>query len=403
MKRLFVAVLITLLLAVALASAIAYDAGYVLIAFGLYTIETTVWVAAGLVLALLLAGWLLLTLLGRLRRGLRHGPPARRQRRARHGTTRGLIALTEGRFEHARKRLARAARRSDEPLIDLLLAARASAETGDLARARSYLAEAQQGGPQARLTALLTQAQLEFDKGQLEQAAALLGRLREELPRQPQVLRLQAQVLAAQGEWTALADLLPALRRQQALAPERIDEFYRQVWRGQSARADSTQEQLRARWEALPRHLQSEAELLASFAAQLVRHGAESEAEHLLRNHLQRQWDPQLLHPYGRVAGAHPDRQLALVERWLSEHPRDAALLLCAGRLALRNQLWGKAREYFEASYRSEPRLETAAELVRLLRGLGEQQRATELAERALLGSQALPQLPLPGRSPALQ
>src|SRR5690606_14650976 len=59
MKRLFIAALLTLLLAAALAAAIQYDPGYVLIAFGGYTLETTVWVGLGLFLLILLAMYLL--------------------------------------------------------------------------------------------------------------------------------------------------------------------------------------------------------------------------------------------------------------------------------------------------------------------------------------------------------
>lgn len=399
MKGLFIAVLLTLLVAAALATAMSYDPGYVLIAFGLYTVEASVWVAAALLLAVLLTGWLLLTLLSRMRRGLRSSRTvsSRRLRRARHGTTRGLIALTEGKFERARKSLERAAKRSDDPLLDLLLAARASAEGGDLPKARSYLTRAQQTGPEARLPTLLIQAQLEFEKGELEQAAALLGRLRAELPRQPQMLRLLAQVMAAQAQWPELAALLPEVRRQQALPPDRIDELQRQAWRGQLSQGDGALDQLRERWQALPRNLQSDPGLVASFAARLAHQGAETEAEHLVRSQLKRQWDSRLVERFGRLQGAHPQQQLALAERWLADHPRDAALLLAAGRLALRNQLWGKAREYFENSYRIEPRLETAAELARLLKGLGEQQRAAQLSEQALLVSQTLPSLPLPG------
>src|SRR5690606_9032267 len=98
-----------------------------------------------------------------------------------------------------------------------------------------------------------------------------------------------------------------------------------------------------------------------------------------------------------RTAGPHPDRQLALAESWLRDHPDDAGLLLCLGRLALMNRLWGKAREYFQAALARVPDAQTYAELARLLAHLGEHEASSRYYERGLaLCAPRLPDLPLP-------
>jgi HemY protein len=71
--------------------------------------------------------------------------------------------------------------------------------------------------------------------------------------------------------------------------------------------------------------------------------------------------------------------------------------LLCLGRLSARNKLWGKARDYFESSYRLQRSPEICAELGRLLTGLGEPKvAAAYFREGLLLSESGLPQLPEP-------
>ncbi|WP_442957724.1 heme biosynthesis protein HemY, partial [Polaromonas sp.] len=77
-------------------------------------------------------------------------------------------------------------------------------------------------------------------------------------------------------------------------------------------------------------------------------------------------------------------------------HPKDADLLLTLGRLCVQNQLWGKAKEYFESSLVFQRHPETCAELARLLTQLGEVERSNRLFQEGLgLLDQRLSGLPL--------
>ena len=57
-----------------------------------------------------------------------------------------------------------------------------------------------------------------------------------------------------------------------------------------------------------------------------------------------------MLVPYGDLQPPAAQDALRQAERWLPEHPQDPALLLALGRLCLTQALWGKAREYLEAT-----------------------------------------------------
>src|SRR5690606_8220774 len=121
------------------------------------------------------------------------------------------------------------------------------------------------------------------------------------------------------------------------------------------------------------------------------------QAEEILRAALKHAFSDRLVHHYGLVAGKDPARQLGTAEQWLSEHPHDATLLLALGRLALRNNLWGKAGTYLEASFSGNPDIQTCAELVCLLEHMGDDA-ASRLVQRKGFGLMMhdLPALPLP-------
>jgi len=85
-----------------------------------------------------------------------------------------------------------------------------------------------------------------------------------------------------------------------------------------------------------------------------------------------------------------------MAEGWLQERPNNPELLLALGRLSLRNQLWGKAREYFEASINLKRKQETAGELCRLYAHLGQHEQSVRLLRQGILEHHGLPELPMP-------
>ena len=78
--------------------------------------------------------------------------------------------------------------------------------------------------------------------------------------------------------------------------------------------------------------------------------GSDREAAEVLARSLERNWDPQLALLYAECRTTEPTRQLEQAEGWLREHNQDAVLLYALGVLCERQQLWGKAQTYFEAS-----------------------------------------------------
>jgi HemY protein len=403
MKRLFLAALATLLVAAALAAAISSDSGYVLIAFGNYTVETTVWVGLLLLLITLMFMYLLAMV---LYRGNRYGSAwSRWQRdrsshRGRRQTLKGLMAYHEGQYARARHLLDRSADSSDQPLLNHLMAARASAALDDREQTQLYLHRAERSGSRHLLAFSLTKAELLLAHEQYDAALETLQRVRKQARRNPVLLRLLKDVLIAKQDWLELLHVLPDMRRYRVLPEQTVEalETHASV-RLLGAHDNATADTLRARWSQLTKSAQRQPGAVAAYAQALIQAGAADTAEQLLRAGLKRDWNQALVDLYGRTEGNDAARQLAAAESWLGDHPNDATLLRTLGRLSLRNQLWGKARDYFDSSLRIENNPQTCAELGRLLAHLGQRERSADYFERGLLSSTgALPTLPLPNK-----
>jgi HemY protein len=153
-------------------------------------------------------------------------------------------------------------------------------------------------------------------------------------------------------------------------------------------------------WELVPKTLRSNPALVNAYANALINVGSFDKAEAALHSALRKNWDDELIRLYGLVPGSNPQKQLIVCEAWLRERNNSAPLLLTLGRLSLANELWGKARDYFEASLSFNATTEVYAELARLTAHLGEADRSVSYLQQGLLNAtHQLPKLPMPQKT----
>lgn len=408
MKRLLLTALGVLLGSSLLVLAVRQDPGYVLIAYGNYQLETSVWVGLLVFLLLVFLGYILVALLRRTLSSRHHVGNwlgNRRYQKSLRQTNQGLIAYIEGNWVRARRLLVRAAPTSETPLLNYLMAARANEALGDQKQAMDMLAKAETTTRGAGIAVELTQADLQLKSGQLEACLATLNRARRNADKHPYVLKLLSEVYTGLGDWQALLELMPALRRHHVL-PERDIAALEQRAVGEqldqlAGRADL--EGLRTFWDQLPRNLSRDDQVITAYAQRLYLLRDYSGVEQLARKHLSKHWLPTLIDLYGRCPGDDAGKQLLWAEKWLQERNRDPVLLRALGRLAMRAHLWGKAREYLLSSLQLEEHPETCAELGRLMAQLGEHEKSSEFFQRGLLVStQHVTALPSPQKPGAV-
>ena len=406
MRKIFVLVLIALLAGVAIVALIETDPGYVLIAYGNYTLESSVWV--GLLLLLLFTGLVYLSL--RLIRKLMSGQNSlvnwlgsRKSRKAARLTTQGLISFIEGNWSKSRRQLLSGAKGNEAPLLNYLTAARASYRLNDVEKMREYLGAAEDSEAQAGIAVELTQAEMKLHAQQYEQALATLVRARRNAGKHPYVLDLMRKAYLGLNDWANLAELLPEMKKYKILPNDDLLDLERTVYLQlleSCSTGDSAVSDLHAQWQKLPADLRKDSEMGRSYVKWLIELGASEAAEKVMLRFLKKDWNTGFVRLYGLLETGNPAQQLAQAEKWLASHDRDAQLFLCLGRLSARDSLWGKSRDYFEASYRLERSSEVCAELGRLLYGMGEEKvGAAYFREGLLLRESALPDLPVPDKA----
>jgi HemY protein len=352
------------------------DPGSVVIDFHDYRVEMSVPVLVLLTAALLGSIWLLRRIVLAPRR---IGEAAGRYRSIRSGQkmTRGMIEVAEGNFARGERMLARAASSSDSPLFNYLQAARAAHLQGRHDRRDDWLKLAYQEVPEAANAVLLTQAEFQLDQGQHELALATLRRLDENSKDHGHTLALLARLYFLLEDWSALREILPRVRKHAQVKAETLA-----IWtiRVNKEKIDGTadDEALTAAWKDVPKPQKSNITLLEAYYRGLVRTGQNERAEKELVSALKSNWRGPLVHIFGQVEGKDASKQLKKAESWLSNHSDDPDLLLTAARLCLRNELWGKARSYFETVISLRPTPEAYQEYGALLNQLGDTDAAAD-------------------------
>lgn len=385
--RWLLSALLLLAVTVGVALMLQRDPGTVYMHIGQWTVETSLAVLLAFLVVVFVVLYAVLRVTGavlRLPRRWRRSRSGRHSEKSRRGLTRGLIEMAEGRWEQAEKYLTKNAAASDTSLLNYLAAARAAQQAGAYDRRDRYLKAAIEENPEADVAVSLTQAELQLAHRQTEHALATLTRLRSLAPQHTYVMKLLARLYAELEDWERLAELLPELRRRKVFDGDRLERLERATAFGRIDQAGADGEALQAVWDSLPKGIRGDAAVLHTFVERLIGAGEHALAERRLRQHLAREWDETLAHDYGRVQLDDPDRQLEQAENWLHDHGRSPMLLLTLGRLCVRNQLWGKARIYFESSIGSQPHPEAYFELAGLLDQLGETVAAHEQYQSGL-------------------
>lgn len=404
MRGLLMLAIAGLLLGAALVALIEYDPGYLLLRYGHTSIETSLWLGGVLWLGawLALAGlWRTLRLLLQGQRSFRGWLGGRKARNAAALTNRGLINFIEGNWLRARKQLLRAARHSETPLVNHLLAARASFRLGDTDAMRQHLGIAEDLDAGAGVAVELTQAELQLSAGQYEQALATLVRARRNANKHPYVLELLARAYRQLGDWTALQGILAELRRYGLRDEMALNDLERDVWHGLLARAaehrGTDEAALESLWQSIPL-TQRELPLMQRLYVQtLLKLGSAAKAQRSLSMMLDKNWDTTLLELVGAFPPADAKKLLKLVNRWLNEHGREPALLLAAGRVALHAGQWSEAHDWLQGAYNITSSVEVCILLARLQDAQGDAAAAEAYRAEALtLTAPQTTRLPMP-------
>jgi HemY protein len=389
--RSFLVMLIIFIVSVFLGLKIAEDPGFAFFSYKDWSMEMPLWFAVlSLIILFFLSFWIMHMFdsvdfsLYRFRNWRR----SRQKNKSYSKTNRGLVELIEANWQTAEDYLVDGIEKSDAPLINYLGAAKAAHERGAFEKRDSYLRKAHTVAPHAELAIGLTQARLLLEQGQLEPALATLTHLRVIAPKQKVVLRLLERVYVRLGDWQELLKLLPALRKAKLIDSTEMEIFEKKIYVQLLNNVENKTGEAGARavFSNLPRKFQKDPEVVCAYAKWLLPYPATaSELEGMLSRVINQEWNAEAVRLYGLLPLTKPTRELTKAEGWLKKYPDHAILLLTLGRLAMRCQLWGKARDYYENSLRLDVVPETFVEYGKLLEKLGEHSAASKNYRDGLL------------------
>lgn len=408
MRRLILISVLALVVGTGLWHLVQQDPGYILIVVAGKTIEMRFAFAVVLVLAALIL-WIGARRLIRGALGVRNGwgfAANRRVRLTEQRTRRGLLHYMEGDWRAARQELMKAARRLPDPLLHYVVAADSAQYMGQFQQARDLLAQAEEGTQRRPLAVAVNLARLQLAEGQYQECLATLHRARTQAPTNVTVLALLRRAYAAVADWASLELLLADLHQHKVLSQAEFEQLDQQVYThllnqaGKSPRGDGQEVDLKALediWIRMPKALHQRPALVEIYVRWLLLAGRHDQAESLLRQTLKQQWSETLVDLYGLTFADNRQAQLHTAQRWLEQHADDPALHLTLGRLYLRNELWGQAKDHLQQSLKLRPSPAAYAELARLLTSLGEHKASLDTYHAGLLlTTHGLPNLPQP-------
>lgn len=409
MIRLFVFSLLAIVVAlwVTLYLGFPSDPGYLLIAFGNYTFETSLFallIALAVIylfvrLLLLVLQWINPFRLLAASKML----SSRRKAKKRSNTIEGLLSFTRGNWNSSLNQLKKGMRDNDASVVNYLAAAYASFQLGDKEGWVNLLEQAGNKYPTAHSTIDSLKAQLYHHSGQLEQSLAVLQEMKKNSVNDVAMLGLLKEVYVQLSDWKNLGELMPVLERNKVLSEDELVKIRKRLFMEElydifeQLKAGSVDmAALRKQWKKGAAYADDE-KVVRHYADLLLQIEEGDEAAKVVETALGKRWNQELIRFYGEKILGDSNKQLLVAENWLQSRPADADLLLSLGRLSMRNQLWGKAREYYEASIKITPSAEAYGELGRLLKQLGDEEAGEACLENHsnLLGA-TLQGLPMP-------
>ena len=259
-------------------------------------------------------------------------------------------------------------------------------------RRDEYLRKAHIEAPDADIAIGLTKAELQLAHDQNEQALATLTQLNSMTENHRYVITLLANTYQHLGDWDNLKTILPQLKKYGNLSTESFLAFEIQVCKGQMSniakRANidlSGSKQLIDFWSKESHHLKAIPAIVEHYVRLLVSLDASGEAEHVLRHYLDKNWEDSTIMLYSELDVMVDNSQLEMAESWLEDHQHNSYLLLALGKMCISRSLWGKARNYLEASIAINPMPENYLKLARLLEEhMDESQAAQEYYRQGL-------------------
>ncbi len=334
-------------------AAIRSSAGYLQVVWPPYRVELSLVMALVLLAAAFVLAYVSVRLIAAMvgmPRQVREYREARRQRTAQTALNEALHEFFSGRYARAEKAAVAAMEPGEQPALAAMLAARAAHQLRAYVRRDAYLARGGAVLPSGDMMKVITEAECLLDE---RRAADALAVLHTQPQKHTAGLRLELKALQLTGAWEKSLVVIDQLERRSVFDAEHAARLRRHALAEHLKRRAGDIAALDEAWRKAPDALRRDTVVARAAAEGYVAldvNEAGARAADIIERSLEQTWDSELAALYGACGGEDTLRRIERAERWLSAHPQDAALLLTLGRLCAQQGLWGKARNYVDAS-----------------------------------------------------
>lgn len=366
-------------LAVGLSLFAQINTGYAILVLPPWRIELSLNMAVLLLLVAIVLAYLLLrgvALTLRLPDEVKRFQQGKKLKAARYALREGSLAYFSGRFQKAEREALRAIDDETVPenqALAWLIAARSAHAIKDFPRRDGYFERMSSLPDSVQLARHMQQAELLFAENRLSDALAAVTAARAISSNLTAALKLELKIRLLQKVPDGVLQLTDKLYKSEAISASQA-EHYRRAALLMQLPTFVTLRELRSWWQKVPASERDHAELRLPVAQRYADLGDPDAAALFLADGMDGAWSAELVAELAALAPSVSESvRLDLVKRgegWLAAHRHDERLLLMLGRLALAQQLWGKAQNYFEASISVAPTLAAHAELARLFESL---------------------------------
>ena len=390
-----------LVLGAVLVNAISQDPGYLLVTWGDWQLETSVWLALSALLLSLVLLWFILRALRttlKMPRALRRWLGLRSARGAQRRADKGFAAFFEGHWDVAEKALKKGGAPDEQTLLHPLYAALAALHRGESARALALLEQAETEGLAPVSLITLARAECHLKAGATNEAERSLEQLSASERKTPRAKALRAEAAYLQRDWQPLIELLPDVRRARIVPEEQMQVWEREGWQGLLSEANDAASTAVSVWKRAPESLKAPGQPLWPALLDILRRDAQADAlqaqadalqaqanalQKVLQERLQQHCEPATL----EAVNALPDKQLLkmkkAIQRWRDEDSEGRCHAVLARIARIEGDAEAEAGLWADAHAR-HPCASHAAGWADCLRHQGKEAEASALEAEAL-------------------
>lgn len=354
-----------------------------------YTLELSTFTLAIGLLALFISAYVLITVVAALFRAPRKIVLKREAKNvalAQLDLKSGLVNLVEGHWSEAEKLLTSHVSHSETPLLNYLGAARSAHMAGNYTQRDEYLKTASTYGDEAAVAVAVSQASMQFDSDQIEQARATLTHLRELAPGHPYPNQLLAKVYYRQEDWKQLLELIPSLGDSENGEANQYQGYLKKAVKGvfESNSGKKDLPGLTMLWQQLPDLVRQQHYAIEAYCRALNNAEGGELAVPLLEQTISKQASRELVTVYGQVQHRKPKEALEKAQQWAGNMPGDSSMLLCLGRLFSQADELSQSADYYEQALALAPDNGVYNEFAELLTAMGDDTNAQRCYRQGL-------------------